>query len=362
MNSREQLQFSGLIHHVANSLQAGGVSFDGDLRILEQTTIARRMIHPEATIDMALAKGTEGTIGKNWTNLIASSLGENQKTFFGKVPYWGLEGKQLLDIYCVPVSEENGAKVIGGVMVLYDVTGKMNSAHETAHWERLMAIGRVAGKVAHELNNPLDGILRYVNLSLRILEQGQPEKAIEYMQHCRSGLQRMAQIITEMLEFSRSSHFAFENSPLDKLLEDALRSLDGNLKTIEVRVVRPETGPLPHFKSDALFQVFCNLIKNAADAMEGKGTLTITISRTETNWRIDFQDTGPGFEPHLAEDLFKPFFTTKSPGRGTGLGLSICKDILEKFGGQITALNVPEGGACFSVYLPAAASSPSVRS
>lgn len=361
MNRTTPLQFSSLHHQLADGLSIGQISFDLDLNIIDVTRSARKMLYTESRIDLALAKGTEGAIREQWKEQFEASLRANRKAVFRNVPYWGIGGKQVFDITCVPVCDGSGQVVIGGVLALVDVTATLDSAHETAQSERLMAVGRVAGKVAHELNNPLDGILRYANLSLRMLEQGQCEKAAEYIQHCRGGLQRMAQIITEMLEFSRSSHFLVENSPVDKLLEDALRALDGSLKTVDVRVVRKEAGPLPHFKSDAMYQVFCNLIKNAADAMDGKGRLTVTIGRSDSGLQIDFEDTGPGFGGNLPEDLFKPFFTTKAPGRGTGLGLSICRDILEKFGGQISARNVPEGGACFSVVLPVS-NTPLVRS
>lgn len=363
MNQQMQLQFSSMVHQLADGLGVGQASFDRDLNVIDMTSRAKEMIYAEPQVDKALARGTEGEIRNQWRELLLSSLRANQKAYFKRIAYWGLRGKQLLDITCVPITKCGQAQSIGGILVFDDITGTLDSAHEAAQSERLMAIGRVAGKVAHELNNPLDGILRYANLSLRILEQGQPDKAIEYIQHCRSGLQRMAQIITEMLEFSRSSHFVVENSPVDKLLEDAMRALDASLKSVDVRLVRKDTGPLPHFKSDALFQVFCNLLKNAADAMDGKGVLTITIGRQETGLQIDFEDTGRGFSPHAAEDLFKPFFTTKAPGRGTGLGLSICRDILEKFGGTINAKNLAQGGACFSVRLPLPSSpSSSVRS
>lgn len=353
MSIDEELQFSGIIHQVADSLQTGAVLFDSRLSVLEMTAAAKMLLHPAETVDQILIKGTGSSLRERWADLIHASLQANQKAAFHKIRYWGPQGRHLLDVICVPVSSADG-KVNGGVLIVRDVAESVDAANETAQSDRVAAIARVAGKIAHELNNPLDGILRYINLSLRILEQGQPEKAIEYIQQSRTGLQRMAHIITEMLEFSRSSHITFENSPVDKLLDDALRAMNGCLRNVNVQVVRKENYALPHFKGDALFQVFCNLIKNAADAMDGSGMLTVTIRREASRWQIDFQDTGHGFGELSPEDLFKPFFTTKSPGRGTGLGLSICKDILEKLGGHIDACNIPEGGACFSVILPEA--------
>lgn len=343
------------MHQVADALQTGAILFDSDLRILEMTEAAGRLVQPAPRVDQVLAQGTEGSLREKWTDLIRSSLQANQKAVFRRIPFWSRAHKHLVHLTCIPVRSADG-QVRRGVLLIHDIAQCAEAASEAAQADRIAAAARVAGKVAHELNNPLDGILRYINLSLRILEQGQPEKAIEYIQQSRAGLQRMAQIITEMLEFSRNSSAAFENSPLDRLLDDALRAMNSCLKNVNVRVVRQDTGPLPHFKGDALFQVFCNLIKNAADAMAGSGTLTITIRRTEKGWQLDFQDTGSGFGSLVPEDLFRPFFTTKAPGRGTGLGLSICKDMLEKLGGHIEARNIPDGGACFSVILPSARS------
>jgi C4-dicarboxylate-specific signal transduction histidine kinase len=353
MSLNDKLKFSEIVHQVADCLQAGGVLFDNRLRVLEMTAGAKKLLHSAESVDRVLGKGTGSSIRERWTDLIRASLLANQKAVFYKIPYRGPESRHLLDLICVPISSADKQN-IGGVLIVRDVAESVDTANEIAQSDRVAAIARVAGKVAHELNNPLDGILRYINLSLRILEQGQPEKAIEYIQQSRTGLQRMARIIMEMLEFSRSSHITSENSPVDKLLDDALRAMSGCLKAVNVEIHRKDTGALPHVKGDALFQVFCNLIKNASDAMTGSGTLTITICRGKSDWRIEFQDTGPGFGTLSPEDIFKPFFTTKAPGRGTGLGLSICKDILEKLGGHIEAHNNPEGGACFRVILPGA--------
>ena len=101
-----------------------------------------------------------------------------------------------------------------------------------------------------------------------------------------------------------------------------------------------------------LFQVFCNLIKNAVDAMPDGGTLTITTAAWSTGEVVvSFEDTGMGL-PENAEQIFEPFFTTKPSGQGTGLGLAICKDIIEKYNGRILAENRPEGGARFTVVVP----------
>lgn len=352
MDRINTLQFDDLIKYVSGSIQTAMISFDERLNTIDHTPPAEKFISLSESIVQSLRLGTDPNIWNDWQGFLETALESKRKADFGTVKYTKNSESRLLHIYCVPITDLNSQKLLGGVLILYDITDKLDTEFELAQAERLIAIGKIAGKVAHELNNPLDGILRYVNLSLRILEKEPNQKAIEYLTHCRSGLQRMVQIISEMLEFSRSTHLAFEASPVDKLLEDAQRAMEIRLRNIEVRVVRTSRESLPHVKSDSLFQVFCNLIKNAADAMDGRGTLTITIRKTETDWQIEFRDTGPGFSPEHADDIFKPFFTTKAPSQGTGLGLAICKDILEKLNGTITAQNAPQGGGIFTVHLP----------
>ncbi|MBL7215367.1 MAG: GHKL domain-containing protein [Phycisphaerae bacterium] len=351
MKRHDKLHLDALEYSIAQSFQAGIISFDRHLKVIDHTPAVEKLVDLQPTIHQTLSLGTDPNIWDNWQETLASVLETGRQIDFGVVKYTQADTSRLLHISCIPVTDTKTPHALGAAAILIDVTDKLEAEHEMAQAERLMAIGKIAGKVAHELNNPLDGILRYVNLTLRILDQNQPEKAKEYLSHCRTGLQRMVQIITEMLEFSRSANQAFETSPIDKLLDDAIRAMESPLRQIEVQIIRSETGPLPHVKSDSLFQVFCNLIKNACDAMPEKGKLTITVTRTEHDCRIEFRDTGHGFDPEKTDDLFKPFFTTKPKGRGTGLGLAICKDILEKLNGTIHAQNHPEGGASFTIQL-----------
>ncbi|MHC4291942.1 MAG: sensor histidine kinase [Planctomycetota bacterium] len=352
MNTNSQLKFDDLCKSIAGSLQLGFISFDKTMQIVDFTPLVSGLVCLESTIDQTIACGTDISIWKNWKELIESALQTRQKAEFGTVKYSHNSRQKLLNITCIPILDLHSNAIIGGTIALYDITEKLDIEQELAHAERLISIGKVAGKVAHELNNPLDGILRYVNLSLRTIEKGQPGKATDYLLHCREGLQRMTQIITELLEFSRSTHLAFETCAIDKLLDDALRALEFPLRNIDVQLNREYTDPVPHLKSDSLFQVFCNLIKNASDAMQGQGQLSITIRQAEKEWQIEFLDTGPGLEPDTIDDIFKPFYTTKPKGRGTGLGLAICRDILAKLDSSITAKNASEGGGLFTVHLP----------
>ena len=226
---------------------------------------------------------------------------------------------------------------------------------QSADTERLVTLGKLTSKVAHELNNPMDGILRYINLTMRIVEQENLEKAKEYLTHCRQGLMRMVQIVSELLEFSRSAYAPFEHVKIEQIVEDAVKTMASKAETLNIKILSSYAPGIPEIRSGNLFQVFCNLIKNAMDAMPDGGQLKISTHLTEDNIVVaEFSDTGTGFAPENAKVIFEPFFTTKEKGKGTGLGLAICKDIIEGYNGRITAENAPGGGSIFTVYLPVA--------
>lgn len=232
---------------------------------------------------------------------------------------------------------------------------KANIKKQSADTERLATLGKLTSKVAHELNNPMDGILRYINLTMRIVEQENLEKAKEYLIQCRKGLMRMVQIVSELLEFSRSTYATFERVRIEQIIEDAVKTMDTRVETSNVRILSSYAAGIPEIPSGNLFQVFCNLIKNALDAMPDGGQLHISTRLAADNTTIvEFRDTGAGFALENANVIFEPFFTTKDKGKGTGLGLAICKDIIERYNGRITAENAPGGGSIFTVYLPAA--------
>jgi len=198
----------------------------------------------------------------------------------------------------------------------------------------------------------LDGILRYLGLAQRVIERNEADKARHYLEESRAGMLRMAQIITDLLEFSRNAHASYEDTGLNTIVEEAVRVLSDQAARVGVSIVCAFDGKLPVVRGGGnLFQVFCNIIKNAIDAMPSGGTLTIGSALTGREAVICFEDTGTGL-PEPTERVFEPFFTTKAPGKGTGLGLAICRDIVEKYHGRLTAENREQGGARFTVRIP----------
>ena len=142
-----------------------------------------------------------------------------------------------------------------------NVPADSRSQTSPAELERLAALGRFTAKIAHELNNPLDGILRYINLADRSVELGNTEKLTEYLGQSRQGLMRMVQIVSELLEFSRS-HYTPMDEPvaIEQVIEDAIKSTCGRADAPEVEIIRNFTADLPKVRAANLYHVFCNLI------------------------------------------------------------------------------------------------------
>jgi len=340
---------------ILGSLPTGIIAFDSDLKILEANTQAKEIIELGNFVDKSLAGGTDSKIWQGWTEQLRSAISTGNSCRFDDVTYTSAGKTKLLRITCSPLVQTGTAIHIGGIITIEDVTETVNIERKLANTERLAAVGKHASKVAHELNNPLDGILRYINLAMRIVEQENLEKPREYLTQCRQGLMRMVQIVSELLEFSRRTYTPLEYVKIEQIIEDALKTIESKAESAGISIIRNYTFGLPQIRSGNLFQVFCNLAKNALDSMPNGGELRITTSLTPDNTiAAELRDTGTGFPPEIKDDIFEPFFTTKEGGKGTGLGLAICRDIVESYHGQITAQNAPNGGSIFTVYLPAA--------
>jgi len=352
-NTSDRSEFGLLGESILGSLPIGIIAFDSDLKILEANPQAIELIELGNYIDKSLAKGTDDRIWLGWTEQLTSAISTGKPCRFDEVSYTSTDKTKLLRIICAPLEETETAKQIGGIITIEDVTERINIERGLSNTERLAAVGKHASKVAHELNNPLDGILRYINLAMRIVEQENLQKPKEYLTQCRQGLMRMVQIVSELLEFSRSTYTPQEYVKIEQVIEDALKTMESRAEAADISIIRNYTFGLPQVRSGNLFQVFCNLAKNALDAMPKGGELRISTYLTaDDTIAAELRDTGTGFPPDSTDAIFEPFFTTKESGKGTGLGLAICRDIVESYHGRITAQNAPDGGSIFTIYLP----------
>ncbi len=220
--------------------------------------------------------------------------------------------------------------------------------------EKIASVGRLAAGVAHEINNPLSGILLYADILMNDLADN-PQWSADLKEIIDQTL-RCKHIVTRLLEFSRQSvgqRVPFEiNEIIDRSVE--LLARQALFKDVEFTIDLQRDIPQMTGDPGQLQQVFTNLIINAGSAMNGKGRIIIT-SRFDPDCEevsLQFADTGPGISPEVQDKIFEPFFTTKRPGEGTGLGLSVAYGIIQSHGGTIEVRNAHDGGALFTIMLP----------
>jgi signal transduction histidine kinase len=234
------------------------------------------------------------------------------------------------------------------LVMVDDVSERALMERRLATSERLAAVGHLAARVAHELNNPLDGILRYIGLAGRVGDA----RAQPYLDGAREGLTRMAGIIRDFVEQGRFGHAMEARETIERLLDEALAVMQQRAQALGVSIVC-DLADCGTAKVDGrLFQVFCNVIKNALDAMSDGGLLKVRLRREGEEAVVSFADSGRGLETDDPEMVFRPFYTTKPAGEGSGLGLPICREIVTGLGGGIEAASRTEGGAEVTIRLP----------
>jgi nitrogen-specific signal transduction histidine kinase/iron only hydrogenase large subunit-like protein len=222
--------------------------------------------------------------------------------------------------------------------------------------EKLTSLGQLAASIAHEVNNPLSGVLVYTQLLEKKLASGRmsEETTGEYLSKMERELVRSTRLIRNLLDFARQSPPSLRmvncNDVITKSLELAAHS--AVLQHIEVVKELDEKTPNIMADFDQLQQVCTNLILNAIQAMPGGGTLTLRTSGNNGSVKMEVQDTGLGITPENMRHLFTPFFTTKDKGKGVGLGLAIAHGIIERHNGKIEVQSQAGKGTTFSVTLP----------
>lgn len=219
--------------------------------------------------------------------------------------------------------------------------------------EKLASLGRLAAGVAHEINNPLTGILLYGSLMAESLEPDHPlQKKIACV---LDDATRCHHIVRDLLAYSRQTTSSREIFDLNTMVTEALSHIRDQRLFLQVKVVKDFASEPLLVRGDRkqLGQVVVNLVMNALDAMEGHGTLTLRTSALETaRSLVEVSDTGTGIAPEHGSRVFDPFFTTKELGRGTGLGLSTAYGILQENGGSISIADTGPHGTTFHVELP----------
>ncbi|RJP28780.1 MAG: GAF domain-containing protein [Candidatus Omnitrophota bacterium] len=215
------------------------------------------------------------------------------------------------------------------------------------------SVGKLAAGVVHEINNPLDGIIRFTNILIEQIENNSVSK--EYLLEVKNGLSRIAKITKSLYEFShivnvdslKTREYVYLNDMLDEPLKVyAEKIMNGNIqikKKFNAGSIKVVDFGLQH--------VFSNLIKNALDSIQAVGIIEISTELHNDTVKIGFKDSGTGIPSEILGHIFEPFFTTKPVGKGTGLGLSICREIINKYEGKIDVSSAVGDGSNFTVTI-----------
>jgi PAS domain S-box-containing protein len=220
--------------------------------------------------------------------------------------------------------------------------------------EKIASLGRLAAGVAHEINNPLAGVLIYADILMKEIEEN--EQWRQDLDEIIKQTLRCKQIVSRLLEFSRQSLEERVTFDVNEVIDHCVKLLEHQALFLNIEFALSLDGDLPQVLGNPgeIEQVFTNIILNAADAMEGKGRITIKSSLDPKTKEVVLRlsDTGPGIDPAVKDKIFEPFFTTKPPGQGTGLGLSVVYGVIQRHGGTVEVESPEEGGAAFVIRLP----------
>jgi PAS domain S-box-containing protein len=230
------------------------------------------------------------------------------------------------------------------------------------HQDKMVSLGALAASVAHEINNPLSGVLNYIRLMLRIsggeaLSDDQAAKFHRYLETAEKEVTRCSRIVSNLLAFSRKSSLAFAPVQITELMERCIELSRHRLEMNNIELITdlPENLPLVTGDSGQLQQCMINLLFNALDAMPGGGRLSLSAGKSDGGREVfmKVKDNGCGIPDQDKTHIFDPFFTTKQEGRGTGLGLSTTYAIIERHGGSIDMQSRVGQGTTFVIRLPA---------
>jgi PAS domain S-box-containing protein len=316
----------------------------------------------------------EEVLGKNYRMLVAKEDWDRIFKVFNEVYRTGRPQKGVIfktvrkdgsigigELAALPVRDEKG-EVVGFRGIGRDIAERVKAEEERRELERraqlaarLAAVGEMASGIAHEINNPLTGVIGYAQLLLA--RKDVPEDMRAPLEVINESAQRVASILRRLLTFARQYKPERRLVNINEVVESALRLRAYHLETSNIKVTTHLAPDLPTTIADPgqLQQVFLNIIINAEAAMKRvsrQGRLVVKTEARDSTIRISFKDNGPGIAPEHLERIFEPFFTTSEVGEGTGLGLSVCHGIITEHKGRIWAESQPGKGATFFIELP----------
>ena len=272
----------------------------------------------------------------------------------------GKNGEKIpISLYASIIYEEN--QEVGSIGFFHDLRIRLRlkkdleaAQIQLLQNEKMASLGKLAAGVAHQLNNPLGGIMLYSRLIQEECVLG--DQGREDLTRILRDAERCRDTVKELLVFARQTRQEKQYHDINKALTRTLFLLEKQVLFQNIQIETRLNADIPQVYGDIqqLNHVFMNIILNAAQAMDGKGKLSIStvFSSDKENVIIEIADTGPGIPDDVLPHVFEPFYTTKDEGKGTGLGLSLAYGIVESHQGKITARNNPDQGSVFTIELP----------
>jgi signal transduction histidine kinase len=256
----------------------------------------------------------------------------------------------------VIIVDEQGNDAAGSVRIYHDITDQKKASEQMMQARKMEAIGRLAGEIAHEINNPLLYISNYLYLFSEELPPDFTKR--EYVEKIQGGVDKLTAFTRDLIDFSHP--LSDECLPVDveTVIGSSLELMGARLRDKKIEIVRRFGcgSRLVLGSGEKLRQAFMNVIQNAIDAMERGGSVIISTSCSDHRIAIAFEDTGAGIPDEDLHRIFDPFFTTRkgSSKKGVGLGLAICYNIVHSHRGEITVSSKAGLGTKFTVTLPTA--------
>ncbi|HEX9111900.1 MAG TPA: ATP-binding protein, partial [Terriglobales bacterium] len=241
-------------------------------------------------------------------------------------------------------------------------TRELRKAHdEVLHVETMATVGKMAAVVAHEINNPLSGILTYSKLLKKWVDHDQvsnekKDEAVQCLNLIASESRRCGELVKNLLNFSRQAPMNVQSTDINRVVQQCTMLLRHNLEIGSIQLHEALAEGLPHLQCDPsqIEQVLLAVIVNAADAMPHGGNLWLETRLCDDPRRvaITIRDDGSGIPPEVMPKIFEPFVTTKEHGHGTGLGLAVSRSIIERHSGKISVQSEHGKGTTVTITLP----------
>lgn len=263
-------------------------------------------------------------------------------------------GLQTYFTSVTPIMKDSSNENMGSIIMIQDMTELETLKLELSHVERLGIIGQMAAGITHEIRNPMAVVRGF----LQLMREKSSDNLDHYYRIVLDELDRANSIINDFLALAQNKTEQKEESRLHDIIHELTPLLwaDANLRGQSIEVDLDHKVPVLMLNPKEIKQLILNLCRNAMEAMEDKGQLTIITSVVENGIELHVSDTGPGISSEEQAKLFQPFYTTKS--KGTGLGLALCQSILDKHGGKISVRSELGVGTTFIVLLPIPAEQP----